>query len=162
MSWLHQQGKPIPAGYSLAALLPVADELGAARLQLAEGIVGRELARGMARKLGPYQLSDELVLRLELEGLKVGEDGELPCLTPSRWGRYPEALRWEELLGALKQEGVELAGLLLTEAEAESFRRFLLRRGVREESPAARIVELARHYFHGQPLNVLVRPSPTH
>lgn len=162
MSWLHPQGKPLPAGHSLAALLPVADELGASRLRLAEGIVGRELAKNMARKLGPYQLSEELALRLELEGLKMGEEGELPCLTPARWGVYPEALRWEELHAALEREGAELAGLLLTEAQAESFRRFLARRNVRDEAPPARIVELARHYFHGQPLNVVVRLSPSH
>lgn len=161
MNWLFASGKPLPEGYSLEALQPAADELGDSRLALAEHLLGREASRSIARRLGRYELTDALALRLELEGVKLGEGGEVPALSPSRWGLYPEARAWAELRSSLAENHAALAGLLLTAEQAEGFRRFLSRHSVGDGAPVERIVELARHYFHGEPLNVVVRYTAT-
>lgn len=161
MSWLFPDDRPLPEGCSLEALQPAADELGDARLALAEELLGREAARSVARRLGHYELTEALALRLELEGVKLGEAGEVRALSPARWGRFPEARSWAGLRETLAESRAVLEGLQLSPEQAGGFRRFLSRHSVGGSAPVERVVELARHYFHGQPINVVVRYTAT-
>lgn len=158
MNWLFPEGLPLPAGLSLEALQPAADALGNQRLAGAEEILGRESSLAVAKRAGPYLLEEGLALKLGLEGLELGEEGEVPALTPARWGRYPEALSWEKLRARLSEGGGEACGLLLSKEQAAAFLRFLSRQRISaEEGSPEKFLELARHFFFGKPLNVVVR-----
>lgn len=158
MNWLFPEGLPLPAGLSLEALQPAADALGDQRLDGAEELLGRESARALAKRAGPYLLEEGLALKLGLEGLELGKEGEVEALTPARWGRHPEALSWEQLRARLADSGGEARGLMLSKEQAAAFLRFLSRQRIdAEEGPPEKFLDLARHFFFGKPLNVVVR-----
>ncbi len=162
MSWLFPEGEALPPGYFLQAHLPAADESGEKRLAVAEELLGRESSHSIARKLGAYELEESLALKIQLEGIALGKEGEIPALSPNRWGRFPEALSRQELLDAISEGGLEIAGLIMSEENAATFGRFLAARKIKESAPPEKIAALARHFFHGQPINLVLRPSTTH
>jgi hypothetical protein len=161
VNWLFPSESPLPPGYSLKTLLPRADSLGASRIEFAEKMLGRETARTIARKLGAYEVTEELALRLELEGVQLGPGGEVPLLTPTRWGLFPDAMALQDLLALQGTEGLVLAGLQLSKRQSEVFSAFLSRNPVARDAPMDRVLELAGHFFFGQTINVVVRYTAT-
>jgi hypothetical protein len=156
-AWSFDASLPLPEGHSLLLLEPVAAELGDQRLHQAVALLGRETALTAAAKAGSYELDEELARRLALEGVELGEGGRIPALSPPEWGRHPEAHGRASFVESLMRSGGELRGLRLGKGEEESFRRFLSRNRVSEESEPGFILELARHFFFSEPLNVVVR-----
>jgi hypothetical protein len=157
MNWFFALEMPLPAGLELAVLATAAAELGSNRLAEAESLLGREAAREVAKKAGPYELDEGLARRLELEGLKLGAGGELPALSPTRWGLPAEAETWAQLNRRLAEKGGEIRGVQLSAAQRGAFLQFLSRNRVNVDGTALEMVELARHFFFGEPINVVVR-----
>jgi len=115
LNWVFAMEAPLPAGLEIETLAAVPNELGDTRTNEAVALLGREAARAIANKVGPYQLEEEIARRLELEGLKLGEEGEFKALTPSTWGKHPNAESWSSFTMRLSQSGAEIRGLRLTQ-----------------------------------------------
>jgi hypothetical protein len=121
-------------------------------------VLGEREARDRAEKLGAYELDEESVRRLENAGSAPGASGEFPALSPGRWvgtARADDADALESRLAG----GDELAGVLLTESQRESFLRFLTRNHEQEAEGMApeRALRLARHFFFQEPVVAVVR-----
>jgi hypothetical protein len=153
--WLFSNEAPLPHGYRLAVLPLETDTLATRRLEEAGQILGSEEARETARKLGYYELDEESVRRLGLSGASTGKNGEFEALSPIRWTEIPQNDEWEE-----PQEETEVAGLLLTRSQRESFLKFLTRNHGEEEMDAQKAVKLARHFFFQEPVIVVLRYTP--
>jgi hypothetical protein len=136
----------LPEGYRQASLDTVFAADARARLAEAARVLGsRGAAETAARHAGRYELDEACLRTLGLAGIELGENGELPALSPERWAELPEPA---------PQSG-ELIGLLLTAPQREAFSRFLARNHVSNPS-AERLVAIARHYFTDS-LNVVIR-----
>lgn len=157
MNWLFAAESPLPAGLELEVLANATQELTDNRFAEAQGLVGAERAGEIAGQLGPYELEEGLARKLELEGLKLGAAGEFNALTPANWGKFPEAESWLALTTRLSGSGGEIRGLLLTGVQRESLLRFLSRNRVETDCDAVALVNIARHFFFEEPLNVVVR-----
>ena len=158
-SWLFQSTVPLPAEHSIAAMLNACEDLGNARLSEAGGILGAAAAAAAASKLGRYELSDEVARALGLAGAELGEGGEFPALSPGRWAAHSGAECPRALTMRLEDEGREIAGLLLSDGQRDSFLRFLARNRVNTGGAitAGKAVSLARHFFSAEPVQVVVR-----
>jgi|GEM_PF-3973729 len=157
LSWVFASETPLPAGLSVEKVAAATAELGDSRLSAADGLLGRDNARAIAKKAGAYQLEDELARRLELEGLELGENGEFPALSPRDWGLYPEAETWSSFVARMKRSHGEIRGLLMSPSQREAFLQFLSRNRVDPKGEPEAIADLARHFFFSEPLNVVVR-----
>ncbi len=155
--WIFAAESTLPAGLEVETLSCASDELGNLRLGEAQALIGVEAARALALKAGPYELEEDLARRLELEGLKLGVGGEFSALSPPAWGAYAEAESWQSFTRRLSQAPAEIVGLQLTATQREAFLQFFSRNRVDPESTPAAVAELARHFFFGEPLNVVVR-----
>ena len=118
-------------------------------------MLGRADAEAVAEKLGYYELDEACVRELESSGAKVGIDGKWPALSPMRWLASREAESWENLLTRLKEKGGSVAGLRLSAAQRKGFHDFLHRNHVSPGEPE-RLVSLARHFFFGEPIIVVL------
>lgn len=150
-SWLFSNEGSLPHGHEIRVLHCATAEQGRARLAEAGKILGEDGARVLARKLGSYELDDSLVRSLTLAGVKLGERGEFPALSPARWTETPPA--------QYLKEGEVAAGLVLTPRQRESFLRFLARNRVNADGEigAERAIRLARHFFFREPIVVVIR-----
>ncbi len=163
LQWLFSHEHPLPAGLSLEALAPCALALGQERLDAAAELIGEQSALALAEKLGAYELAESEVNRLGLEGLELGPEGEVPALSPKRWGAFPEADNWDTLRARLNEEGGKVVGLSLNAEQRDRFLPFLSRNHVSAEAnlDPEKIVSLAQHFFFAEPLNVVVRYTAT-
>jgi hypothetical protein len=159
LSWLFSSELPLPAGLEIAPVRPVAEELGQERLAEAGKLLGPAEAKALAEKLGAYEVETAKAKELGLEGIRLGRNGELPALSPARWARDSGAESWEALKARLKETNATVAGLSLSPDQRQAFLRFLARnRKDPEGAPGPeRMVELARHFFFSEPLNVVLR-----
>lgn len=155
MSWLFAEEKPLPPGLELVPVPGVARALGKKRLATAEDLLGKAPAKAAAESLGRYELEESLARQLELEGLELGEGGEVPALSPARWASHLDSQSWEGLRARVSAGGAEIAGLRLPARQREAFLRFLSRHRVSAEP--AKVVELALHFFADADLNVVIR-----
>lgn len=157
MNWLFAAEAPLPAGLELEVLANATQELTDNRFAEAQSLVGEERAGEIAHQLGPYELEEGLARKLELEGLKLGAAGEFNALTPAKWGKFPEAESWLAFTARLAESGGEIRGLLLNGQQREDLLRFLSRNRVNTDCEPTELVNLARHFFFEEPLNVVVR-----
>ena len=148
MSWLYRE---LPAGCRSVPLESIVAEQARARLAEAARVLGsEEAAFSAARVAGRYELDAETHRMLGLAGVALHANGELPALSPERWAELP---------APAPHGGAEL-GLLLNEAEAQAFTRFLARNHVSDPAPD-RAILLARHFFTGEPPLLVIRSSCT-
>ncbi len=157
LSWLFSSELPLPAGLSVEALATNTQELSRERLTGMEALLGKDAAQALAQKLGKYELGEEESRKLGLEGVALGSGGEFPALSPARWVSQPRAESWAALRARLHENGGEAVGLSLDASQREGFLKFLARNRVSAESDLTVIVNLARHFFSAEPLNVVVR-----
>lgn len=131
----HQFSHPIP---SLSA------QKGTERLLLLSEILGsREAAKNLAEDAGRYELSDALVAQVQHKGLQLGQEGEVPALSPCRWNFS---------LGVIP-EG-KLLGILMEREKIKKFLDFLQLGNAPATMEAT--LELARHFFYEDSLNLVV------
>ncbi len=159
LSWLFSSELPLPAGLELAMVCTATEELGKIRLIEAGKLLGAPVAQELAEKLGTYEVGSEQAKALGLEGLRLEEEGGFPALSPARWGLHPQAESWMALRARMLECGGEVMGLSLNPEQRAGFLRFLGKHRVipAGASELERIVELARHFFFAEPLNVVVR-----
>lgn len=141
--WIRTE---IPVGCEAAELPSLAEELGGQRRALLAELFGAEAGARAAAEAGLYQLGDSLVQRLQLQGVSLGDEGELPCLSPARWG-----------LATTGEVPANVASVLLEEEEARELITFIQKTGAPGAADARALAELARHYFFGRRLRVCVR-----
>jgi hypothetical protein len=106
----------------------------------------KEAARSAAREAGRYELDGEAMRALGLSGVELGGVGEIPALSPERWAALPT------LAGS---QGIPV-GLILNGVQSEAFSRFLARNHVSQLTPE-RAVLIARHFFHAEPVQLVLR-----
>jgi hypothetical protein len=159
MQWLFASELPLTKGLELEVLAPVPVELGHERIREASQLLGKSSAHSLAEKMAPYELGEQEAKQLGLEGICLNLDGEFPALTPGRWTLFPEAESWEAFRAKLRECGAEVVGLSLNREQRDLFLRFLARNHVNPEknSDSEKFVDLARHFFFSEPLNVVVR-----
>lgn len=138
----------LPAGCEVKELPSLEEELGGGRVALLKELLGAEDGVRAAREAGLYELSDSLAQRLRLQGVRLGEGGELACLSPARWRE-----------GAAQPLPASLEGVLLDAADAREFQSYLRLTGNRSAIAPLPMAELARHYFFSRRLRVLVRST---
>lgn len=135
----------LPEGADWFELPSLEERRGSARLAEVAAIVGAEGAKLAAQRAGPYLLADSLVRELQLQGIALAEEGELPALSPPRWRP------------ALEQglpENAQVLGIHLSSSSLAAFTSFL---GAARPESAAGLVELAEHFFYRDSLKVALR-----
>ena len=141
--WIQAE---IPTGCEAAELPSLAEELGGRRRALLTELLGAEEGARAAAEAGLYQLGDSLVQRLQLQGVSLGDEGELPCLSPARWRPTATATM-----------PARIEGVLLEDTSARELITFIQKTGAPAPADARALAELARHYFFGRRLRVCVR-----
>jgi hypothetical protein len=155
-SFFFEVGKPLAHGLVEEELATWDREMAGARLTAAFPLVGMDKALSIARRLGDYELSPELVRRLELEGLELGKGGTLPALSPGGWAPALHLDTYSDLRARIEQQGGELKGLRLNERDRESFRRFLEKQKVPDTAGPWELTDIARHFFFQVSLKLVV------
>lgn len=157
LHWMYSSELPLPAGLEIEVLGTNTAQLGRERLEGMEALVGKAAAQALAEKLGKYELGEEKTKELGLQGVALERDGEFPALSPARWAQNAKTENWAALRARLHENGAEAVGLSLNSKQRESFLHFLARNRVNADSDLTVIVNLARHFFSEDPLNVVVR-----
>lgn len=119
-------------------------ETGSRRLALASEAVGMPSALKAAREAGLYLLDDKLALKLKLIGIKLGAQGEIPALSPSRW-KETEAESVPE----------DCVAVQLTAVQKKRLLSFLKKQHHAVPSPAA-LARIARHFFYEEAITIAV------
>lgn len=135
---------PSGGGQAVQELQSLAEALGAERLATLAEVLGTARAAEVAAAADPYLLEDERAARLRLQGLSLGPEGEVRCLSPSRW-----------VPGGAEPRAIPVA-VLLTPAQSRRFAAFLAKAGQRPPDGPTETLALARHFFFDQRLRIVI------
>lgn len=133
-----------PEGTVVRSVPSLSSLRGSERVVVLESVLGEKLAESVSARAGLYLLDDSLAHDLRLRGLDLPENGELPALSPARWKKISE-----EAIPVGR-----LVGVLLSPEKKNALQLFL--RASRHEITLDDLVNVARHYFYEDSLNLLV------
>ncbi|RYZ99926.1 MAG: hypothetical protein EOP11_18865 [Proteobacteria bacterium] len=142
--WIHAE---VPAGHREISLPALAEEKGAARLNLLAELLGSAAAKAAVKQAGPYLLDDKLALELKLKGLNLPKSGEVAALSPPRWNSDVSTIEIPE----------NATGIILGAAAAKRLRLFLKNNpGRRPILRPADLIRLSRHFFYEEAIKIVV------